>query len=136
MCKLYSKPFHTIVSLEKGDNWERFRITIHLPLADGWFERVRLNVIGSENFNLNGVPYDICHKQNAGTSLLVVASRTHHETNLDIPEEYLNAEVIFSVGTIGRERLMPYGATVLRKSKAKHYTESRQILAVFYLKKS
>ncbi len=67
MCKLYSKPFHTIVSLQKGDNWERFRITIHLPLADGWFERVRLNVIGSESFNLNGVTYDICHKQNDET---------------------------------------------------------------------
>ena len=67
MCKLYSKPFHTIVSLEKGDNWERFRITIHLPLVDGWFERVRLNVIGSESFNLNGVTYDICHKKNNET---------------------------------------------------------------------
>lgn len=64
MCKLYSKPFHTIVPLEKGNNWERFRITIHLPLVDGWFEKVRVNVIGSDNCNLNGVVYDICHKEN------------------------------------------------------------------------
>lgn len=64
MCKLSLEPFHTIVSLEKGDDWERFKITVHLPLTDGWFERVKMNVIGNENFNLNGVAYDICHKEN------------------------------------------------------------------------
>ena len=51
MCKLCSKPFHTIVSLEKGDNWERFRITVHLPMVNGWFEQVRLR-------------YEIQHKEN------------------------------------------------------------------------
>lgn len=64
MCKLSLEPFRTIVSLEKGKDWERFKITVHLPLADGWFERVKINVIGNENFNLNGVAYDICHKEN------------------------------------------------------------------------
>lgn len=64
MCKLYLKPFHTIVSLEKGDNWERFRITIHLPLADGWFERVKFNVIKGGTFDLNATPYALCHKVN------------------------------------------------------------------------
>ena len=63
MCKLCSKPFHTIVSLEKGDNWERFRITVHLPMVNGWFEQVRLNVIKSES-EWNGARYEIQHKEN------------------------------------------------------------------------
>ena len=63
VCKLCSKPFHTIVSLEKGDNWERFRITVHLPMVNGWFEQVRLNVIKSES-EWNGARYEIQHKEN------------------------------------------------------------------------
>ena len=50
MCKLRLEPFHTIVSLEKEDNWERFKITIHLPLVNGWFERVKLNVVRGGSF--------------------------------------------------------------------------------------
>lgn len=64
MCKLSSKPFHTIVSLERGDDWERFRITVYLLLAHGWFERVKFSVARSENFGWNSVSYDIPHKSN------------------------------------------------------------------------
>jgi len=64
MCKLSLKPFHTMISLEKGENWERFKVTIHLPLADGWFEKVRLNIIESASFNVNGTMYNIEHKEN------------------------------------------------------------------------
>ena len=64
MCKLSLKPFHTIVSLERRDDWERFKITVYLLLTNGWFERVKLNVARSENFGQNSVSYDIPHKSN------------------------------------------------------------------------
>ncbi len=64
MCKLSSKPFHTIISLEKGDDWERFKVTICLPLVEGWFERVKLKVIGNGSFDLSGTTYNALHKMN------------------------------------------------------------------------
>jgi len=48
-------------------------------------------------------------------SILVVSSLTYYETQPKIPVEYQDAEVIFSVGESNRERLIPYGAIVLRK---------------------
>lgn len=64
MCKLCRKQTHTITSLEKGEDWERFKIKVYLPLKDGWFERVRLHVLTSDSFDWNGMEYEIQHKEN------------------------------------------------------------------------
>lgn len=64
MCKLRLEPFHTIVSLEKEDNREWFKITIHLPLVNGWFERVKFNVVRGGSFEWSNIVYDIPHKNN------------------------------------------------------------------------
>lgn len=60
------QPSHEIVSLSKDTNYEIFRLTVRLPLQNGWFERVRFNVISNGSFGLNGRPYDIQHKMNDG----------------------------------------------------------------------
>lgn len=64
MYKLNLEPFHKIVSLGKGDDWERFKITVHLPLANGWFEQVKFNVTRSENFGWDSIVHDMPHKKN------------------------------------------------------------------------
>ena len=64
MYKLNLEPFHKIVSLGKGDDWDRFKITVQLPLANGWFEQVKFNVTRSENFGWDGIVHDMPHKKN------------------------------------------------------------------------
>lgn len=64
MCMLSLKPFHTMKTLEKGDDREKLMVTINLPLENGWFENVRLHIIENGSFNLNGTTYNIDHKEN------------------------------------------------------------------------
>ncbi len=64
MCKLNLQTFHTMVSLKKESDCETFKVTVNLPLDNGWFERVRLNVIGSGSFDLNGTMHPLGYKTN------------------------------------------------------------------------
>lgn len=64
MCMLSLKPFHTMKILEKGDDREKLRVVINLPLTNGWFENVQLHVIENGSFNLYGTTYNIAHKEN------------------------------------------------------------------------
>ncbi len=64
MCMLSLKPFHTMKTLGKGDDWEKFRVSIKLPLSDGWYENVQLHIIENGSFNLNGTTCNINHKEN------------------------------------------------------------------------
>lgn len=66
MCKLSFEPFYTIVSLGKGDDWERLKITVHLPLDKGYFEQVQFNVTRVEDVGWKGGTYHIFHKENDG----------------------------------------------------------------------
>lgn len=50
-----------------------------------------------------------------GNKILVIASRTHHETKVDVPEEYKDAKVIFNIKGSNTQKLAPYGAIVLKK---------------------
>lgn len=47
--------------------------------------------------------------------ILVIASRTHHETQVDVPKEYKDAKVIFNIKGSNTQKLAPYGAIVLKK---------------------
>ena len=53
--------------------------------------------------------YDENHK------ILVMVSRTHKETRVELPEEYKKAEMIFNLKGCNTEKLSPYGAIVLKK---------------------
>lgn len=57
------KQNYQIVSLEKGNEWERFKVTINLPMEYGWFERVRVNILNS-NFELLNESKAIPYKEN------------------------------------------------------------------------
>ncbi len=46
--------------------------------------------------------------------IVVITSRTHHITNVSLPNEYKNAKLIFSTKGSGKEQLQPYGAIVLK----------------------
>ena len=47
-------------------------------------------------------------------AILVIASRSHHETKIDIPEEYQNANMIFNLKGCNKETLAPYGVIALK----------------------
>lgn len=64
MRKAHLEPMHQIISLRKTDDGEVLKVTVQLPMELGWFERVRLNVIGNNSFELNSVSYDIPHAWN------------------------------------------------------------------------
>lgn len=57
-------PKFQIISLEKGDNWERLKVTVNLLLNQGWYERVCIHVLNS-NFDVLGEPNRLHHKENS-----------------------------------------------------------------------
>ena len=46
--------------------------------------------------------------------ILVIASRTHHHTAVELPEEYKNAEIICKLKGCNKVALVPYGAIALK----------------------
>lgn len=57
-------PVHQIITLRKNSDGEVLKAIIKLPLRLGWFERVRLNVVKSGNFDLNCEPFSLSHVKN------------------------------------------------------------------------
>ena len=53
--------------------------------------------------------YDKKHK------ILVAASRTHRKSNLNLPDEYKNAEIIFKIKESNKQQLSPFGAIAIKK---------------------
>lgn len=53
-----------------------------------------------------------------GNKILVISSRTHHETQVDVPKEYKDAKVIFNIKGSNTQKLAPYGAIVLKKHQS------------------
>lgn len=48
---------------------------------------------------------------------LIIASRSHYELEVDIPNEYQNAKVIFSVGGgTDLRKIAPYGVLILKRT--------------------
>ena len=47
--------------------------------------------------------------------ILVVASRTHRITQIDLPEEYKNAEILFKVKGSDKQQLLSFGAIAIKK---------------------
>lgn len=46
--------------------------------------------------------------------IIVIASRTHHYTAVELPEEYKNAEVVYKLKGCNKIALAPYGAIALK----------------------
>ena len=59
------KPRFKITTLEKDINleWEKLRITVSLPMEDGWYENVNIHII-SGNMDINGKPCMLSHFEN------------------------------------------------------------------------
>jgi len=57
----------------------------------------------------------IYERYDENESILVVASRVGRETQLNIPQEYENAKIVFSTEGSNITALAPYGAIVLKK---------------------
>ena len=64
--------------------------------------------------NINHAQF-VYERYDENHSVLVITSRVNQETPLIIPEEYENAEIIFSTEGNGYTTLAPYGAMVLKK---------------------
>ena len=47
--------------------------------------------------------------------VLVITSRVNNETEIELPKEYENAKVVFSIDGSDKNTLAPYGAIVLKK---------------------
>ena len=47
--------------------------------------------------------------------IIVIASRVDYETEIALPKEYENAEIVFSIEGSSKNTLAPYGAIVLKK---------------------
>ena len=47
--------------------------------------------------------------------ILVIASRTHNSTQVNLPEEYKNARVIFKIKGSNEQQLAPFGAIAFKK---------------------
>lgn len=45
---------------------------------------------------------------------IVVVSRTHNITSIDLPDKYTNAKVVFGLKGCTKEQLKPYGAIALK----------------------
>ena len=58
--------------------------------------------------------YYICERYDDKNKLIVVASRVDEEIKITIPEEFKDAEIIFSTGKNTYNMLEPYGAIVLK----------------------
>ena len=47
--------------------------------------------------------------------IIVITSRVNHKTEIVLPEEYVNAEIVFSIEGCNKHTLAPYGAIVMKK---------------------
>ena len=48
---------------------------------------------------------------------MIIVSRTHHITKVDLPEEYRDGEVVARLKCCTKQELSPFGAIAVRKTK-------------------
>ena len=47
--------------------------------------------------------------------IIIFASRTHNYSNVELPKEYENSEVVFKIGKSNEQQLSPFGAIALKR---------------------
>lgn len=57
----------------------------------------------------------VFERYDKNNKILVIASRTHQPSKVDLPEEYKNAEEIFCVNGSSKQQLTPFGAIAIKK---------------------
>lgn len=58
------RPKHKIAYVETGKDSAVLRINLWLPMSYGWFESVKIYIIGCNSYELNGKEFRIPHKRN------------------------------------------------------------------------
>ena len=48
---------------------------------------------------------------------MVIVSRTHHITKVELPEEYRDGEVVARIKCCTKQELSPFGGIAIRKTK-------------------
>ena len=69
-----------------------------------------------ESRNINAKQF-VFERIGEDEKVLVMVSRTHHESEVVLPEEYKDAKVIAKIKGSDKEILSPYGAVAVLKSK-------------------
>lgn len=69
--------------------------------------RLRIVEITDEHF--------IFERYDAKEGILIAVNRSHHESHLSLPMEYLDAEVLAKRKKCSKEKLSPYGAIILKR---------------------
>ena len=59
----------------------------------------------------------VFERYNENEGIMVIVSRTHHITKVDLPEEYKNGEIVARLKCCTKEQLSPFGAIAVRKTK-------------------
>ncbi len=57
----------------------------------------------------------IFERYDENNKILVIVSRTHHVSKVNLPEEYKDAKVIFKIKGSNEQQLAPFGAIVFKK---------------------
>ena len=56
-------------------------------------------------------------RYNENESIMVIVSRTHHITKVNLPEEYKDGEIVAKLKGCTKQELKPFGAIAVRKTK-------------------
>lgn len=59
----------------------------------------------------------VFERYNKNESIMVIVSRTHYITKVDLPEEYRDGEVVARLKSCTKQELSPFGAIAIRKTK-------------------
>ena len=59
----------------------------------------------------------VFERYNENESIMVIVSRTHHITKVDLPEEYRDGDVVARLKSCTKQELSPFGAIAIRKTK-------------------
>lgn len=59
----------------------------------------------------------VFERYNKNESIMVIVSRTHHITKVDLPEEYRDGDVVARLKSCTKQELSPFGAIAIRKTK-------------------
>lgn len=59
----------------------------------------------------------VFERYNENESIMVIVSRTHHITKVDLPEEYRDGDVVAKLKSCTKQELSPFGAIAIRKTK-------------------
>ena len=54
-------------------------------------------------------------RYNENESIMVIVSRTHHITKVDLPEEYKGGEIVAKLKGCTKQQLSPFGAIALKR---------------------